>query len=244
MLESAQTALVTGTLALLSAALALGGVVTIVLAIFTVFDPPGSALMLWRSFETMPAGQVGKSVRYSWVPLQRISPNLIRAVIAAEDGRFCQHWGVDLQELERAFKRLHHHNFSKIRGASTISMQLTKNLFLWPGRSLSRKGLELAITPLLELIWTKRRILEVYLNIVEWGPGIYGAEAAARHYFRRPAKSLTARQASVMAAILPNPLRRSASRPGRKTRIYAAIIRRRMARHGFQIGCIIKRRRW
>ncbi|HUS97491.1 MAG TPA: monofunctional biosynthetic peptidoglycan transglycosylase [Hyphomicrobiaceae bacterium] len=236
MVECIWLALTRGTMVLVSVAILFGGLLVGVLALLTVVDPPGSALMAWRAMD-------GYATDARWVPIERISPNLIRAVVAAEDARFCQHGGIDVRELERAFQQVQDGDIARVRGASTISMQVVKNLFLWPGRSLPRKGLELVITPVMETVWTKRRILEVYLNIAEWGPGIYGAEAASRAHFGRSASALTPRQSSLLAALLPNPRYRSARRPGGLTRRYAATIQRRMPSASKFIRCVVAPRK-
>jgi monofunctional biosynthetic peptidoglycan transglycosylase len=137
---------------------------------------------------------------------------LIRAVIASEDQRFCLHHGFDWQAIENAWEQ-YRSGEGEMLGASTISMQTAKNLFLWPARDWLRKAFEAYFTALIELAWSKRRIIEVYLNIAEWGPGIYGAEAAAQHYFHKTAARLSANEAARLAAVLPDPLDRSASRP-------------------------------
>ena len=155
----------------------------------------------------------GRDIRRQWMPLERISPHLIRAVIASEDNEFCHHWGIDFKEIEAAWKRAQR-NGNRLRGASTISQQTAKNVFLWSGRSYLRKGLEVYFTGLIEVFWPKRRIMEVYLNVIEWGPGVFGAEAAARHWFRKPASRLTRIEAARLAAILPNPNRYRANPPG------------------------------
>ena len=168
-------------------------------------DPPGSAFMLdyWlqRSAEQPPLQQ-------RWVPLAAISPELQIAVIASEDQRFAEHSGFDLQAIRSALEE------ESGRGASTISQQVAKNLFLWSGRSWLRKGLEAGFTVCIETLWPKRRILEVYLNIAEFAPGVYGAEAAARHHFGKPAAELDLPEAAALAVVLPNPKRYSASDPG------------------------------
>jgi monofunctional biosynthetic peptidoglycan transglycosylase len=159
----------------------------------------------------------------------------VRAVIVSEDGRFCSHHGIDLDAIEDAIER------SKggiPRGASTISMQVTKNLFLWSSRSYLRKIVELPLTLLMELWWPKARILEIYLNIAEWGPGIFGAEAAAQHHFRRPASGLTEREAALLAAALPNPIRRDAGDPGPRTVRKAVVIQSRVRAAGDVAGCV------
>ena len=155
----------------------------------------------------------GNMLTKEWMPLERISPHLVRAVIASEDGEFCNHYGFDFEQMEAAWKAAERRG-ARPRGASTISQQTAKNAFLWNGRSYVRKGLEAYFTGLIELTWPKRRIMEVYLNIIEWGPGIFGAEAAARHWFRKPASKLTATEAARLAAILPNPNRYRANPPG------------------------------
>ena len=160
------------------------------------------------------------------MPLEEISPQLMRAVIASEDERFCEHFGFDFKAIEEAWKRNQHGR--RIYGGSTISMQTAKNLFLWPGRDWLRKGLEAYFTGLIELFWSKRRIIEVYLNIIEMGPGIYGAEAAAHAQFGKPAVALTSREAALIAATLPNPLRWSAARPTGYIARRASVIQGRM----------------
>ncbi len=142
-----------------------------------------------------------------WVPMEEIAPDLARAVVAAEDANFCLHWGFDMAAIRDAIAD------GSARGGSTISQQTVKNAFLWHGRSWFRKALEAAITPVMELIWSKSRVLEVYLNVAEFAPGVFGAEAAAQHHFGVSAADLTARQASLLAAVLPSPQQRNASAP-------------------------------
>jgi len=146
-------------------------------------------------------------VEREWVPIEEISVNLRRAVVAAEDANFCLHWGFDMAAIRDAIAD------GAQRGGSTISQQTVKNAFLWHGRTWIRKALEAAITPLMELVWPKDRVLEVYLNVVEFGEGVFGAEAAAQHHFGVSAADLTLRQASLLAAVLPNPQERIASAP-------------------------------
>lgn len=195
---------------------------------YRIVDPPGSTLMLLRLLG-------GTEIDRTWVPIERISPNLIRAVIVSEDGRFCDHWGIDLEAMKEAIRRS---GDAMPRGASTISMQVTKNLFLWPSKSYLRKIIELPLTVLIELVWPKRRILEIYLNIAEWGPGIFGAEAAARHHFRKPAARLGEREAALLAASLPNPVRRDAGDPGPATSRKARVVQARMHISGPVAGCV------
>lgn len=152
-------------------------------------------------------------LRYEWRDLSDISPQMQLAVIAAEDQRFLEHDGFDFEQIRKAMAEAD--NGGRVRGASTISQQVAKNLYLWPGRSWLRKGLEAWFTVLIEWIWPKQRILEVYLNVAEFGRGIYGAEAAAQAYFHKGARRLNAPEAARLAAVLPNPLRMNAGNPGR-----------------------------
>lgn len=147
------------------------------------------------------------TVQQDWVPMARISPDLARAVVAAEDANFCQHWGFDMAAIRDAIED------GGTRGASTLSQQVVKNVFLWHGRSWPRKALEALITPVMEATWPKRRILEVYLNVAEFDEGVFGAGAAAPWYFGKPAQDLSLRQASALAVVLPNPKARSAKSP-------------------------------
>jgi monofunctional biosynthetic peptidoglycan transglycosylase len=176
-------------------------------------DPPYTAFMA----EAQAAAWAGRDsnyvFRHSWVDLDRISPNLPLAVVASEDQKFPGHWGFDVEAIEKAYALNQHSH--KVRGASTISQQVAKNLFLWSGRSYVRKGLEAYFTILIESLWPKRRILEVYLNIAEFGFGTYGAEAAAQRFFHKPASRLTRGDAAALAAVLPNPERLSAAAPSR-----------------------------
>jgi monofunctional glycosyltransferase len=165
-------------------------------------------LMIIRLFE-------GEGISKDWVAYEDVSPDVYRAVIAAEDNLYCQHYGFDFKAIFDAFKR--NQRSKRIRGASTISQQTAKNVFLWPGSSLVsrglRKGFEVYFTTLQEVFWGKRRTLEIYVNVIEWGPGIYGIEAAAQHHFGKSAAKLSKREAALLAAVLPNPRRWSASKP-------------------------------
>jgi monofunctional glycosyltransferase len=186
--------------------------------------PPTTFLMISRAVE-------GDGLTYRWRSLDRISPRLVEAVIASEDSTFCAHNGFDMKAIERALQanaRSEQRGSGKIRGGSTISQQTAKNAFLWPGRDWVRKGLEAGYTVAIEAVWGKRRVMEVYLNVAEWAPGVYGAEAAAQHWFGKSADALSAREAARLAAILPSPRRYSASAPGpyvrrRTSRIQAAM---------------------
>ena len=187
--------------------------------VFRDLPPPATPLMLLRALD-------GAGMDKTWRPLSAISPNLVLAAMASEDEKFCGHDGFDWAAIRYAW--LHDQRSRMILGASTISMQTAKNLFLWPDRSWPRKALEVYFTALIELAWSKQRIMEVYLNIVEWAPGVYGAEAAARHHFRKPASALTPAEAARLAAVLPNPRRWSASQPsgyilGRSAAIEASV---------------------
>ncbi len=174
-------------------------------AVYRVVPPPITWLMVQRMFE-------GRGFHRDWVPISSISPTLTQSVIAAEDARFCEHSGFDFGAMQKAFA--HNERSSRIRGGSTISQQTAKNVFLWPDRSYVRKGLEAYFTVLIETLWGKQRIMEVYLNSVEWGPGVYGAEAAARKNFGVSASKLSRAQAARLAAILPSPLKWRAATPG------------------------------
>ncbi|MGC8864987.1 MAG: monofunctional biosynthetic peptidoglycan transglycosylase [Bacteroidales bacterium] len=168
-------------------------------------------LMLIRYAEALKDDKKEARILRDWTPLEDISPNLWLAVVAAEDQNFMTHFGFDLDAIEKA--REHNKKSRRIRGASTISQQTAKNVFLWPQRSWLRKGLEAYFTFLIEVFWGKKRILEVYLNVAEMGQGIYGAEAAAQFYYHKSADRLTRSEAALLAAILPSPLRRNPARP-------------------------------
>jgi monofunctional glycosyltransferase len=196
------------------------------------FVPPSySALMLWRM-----AGDT--QTDYRWRPLSRISKNLAYAVIASEDARFCQHNGVDWREVEDVWQKFKKNIKRRPRGASTIPMQVARNLFLWPSRNYLRKALEIPIALLIDALWSKRRMMEIYLNIIEWGPGTYGAQAASRRYFQRSANRLTRTQAALLAAALPNPLGRNAARPSSKHKRLGLAVQRRLRTIKARAACI------
>jgi monofunctional biosynthetic peptidoglycan transglycosylase len=184
--------------------------VLIVLA-FRWIDPPTSAFMLETRLQAMSEGDRNYRIDYEWVNLERISSHAAIAVIASEDQQFPFHAGFDLSSIRESVRASERGR--KLRGASTISQQVAKNLFLWNGRSFVRKAVEAWMTVLIELTWPKERILEVYLNIVELGRGIYGMEAAAHRFYHKPAARLTSSEAAVLAAVLPNPIRMHADRP-------------------------------
>ena len=175
-------------------------------------DPPFSAFMAARQFEAAGERDWGFRVAYDWRDLDEMAPHLPVALVAAEDQNFATHHGFDFKAIAKA--RKHNARGRKTRGASTISQQLAKNLFLWSGRSWVRKGVEAWYTLLIETLWPKRRILEVYANVAEFGDGIYGAQAAARSFFRKDAARLSPAESARLAAVLPSPRRYSAARPG------------------------------
>jgi monofunctional biosynthetic peptidoglycan transglycosylase len=193
------------------------------------FVDPVSTLMLAR-------WATGKRVERSTVPIGRIALALPVTVIASEDGRFCSHRGIDFQELRERIDAAD--DIGETRGASTITQQVAKNLFLWPGRNFVRKALELPLALWIDLVLPKWRVLEIYLNIAEWGPnGQFGAEAGSRFAFGKPARALSAREAALMAAVLPNPHRRSARQPGPAVRRLAALYEARAAAQATLAGC-------
>lgn len=180
--------------------------------IFAFLPVPFSMVMIERQVGAWLTGDFSYVAHSDWVPMDEISPYMALAVMAAEDQKFPEHWGFDVGAIESALSH-NQRNQNRIRGASTLSQQTAKNLFLWDGRSWVRKGLEVGLTAAIELVWTKRRILTVYLNIAEFGEGIFGVEAAAQHFFKKPASKLSASEAALLAAVLPNPLRFKANAP-------------------------------
>lgn len=184
---------------------------------YAVLPPPVTTFMLWKVW--------GRGIDYRWVPIEEMSPALPKAVLAAEDTRFCLNGAIDWESVSDALED----DDGPRRGASTITMQLAKNLFLWPGRSYVRKALEAPIAIWINTMWSKQRVLEVYLNVAEFGPGIYGAEAAARYHFKKPASKLTSRESALLAAVLPNPIKRVAGKPSPGVRRYAARIAGRVS---------------
>ncbi len=191
--------------------------------------PPFTALMIERKVQSWSSGE-SIDLQRSWRPWSELPDDLKMAVIAAEDQKFAEHWGFDVAAIRAALA--HNEQGGSLRGASTLSQQVAKNLFLWSGRSWLRKGVEAWFTALIELLWPKQRILEVYLNSVEWGVGIFGAEAAAQHHFGVGAPYLSARQASLLAAVLPNPREWSAGRPSARINSRAAWIRQQVRQLG------------
>jgi len=213
-------------LALRATALGAAGLVVTVLALVLLYrwvNPPVSALMVGRSL-------AGTAIERSWMPLERISPHLMRAVILSEDGGFCRHGGVDWAAIEEAIE--------SDRGGSTITMQVVKNLFLWPSRSYVRKAIEIGLAYLVEAVWSKRRILEIYLNVAEWGDGVFGAEEAAQTHFGKRAARLTAEEAALLAAALPNPIERTAGAPSLMTGRLASRLLVRMRNSRADLSCV------
>jgi len=176
--------------------------------IFRWVPIPATPLMVIRDI-LMEDGKIDKT----WKPLSEINSSLPLAVVTSEDQKFEDHFGFDIEAIEKAAKYNQKHKGGKVKGASTISQQTAKNVFLWPSRSWIRKGFEVYFTFVIEVCWSKERIMEVYLNVIEMGPGVYGAEAAAQYYFHKPASQLTREQSALIAAILPNPIKWSAAKP-------------------------------
>ena len=203
----------------------------VMVPVYAVINPPITILQLSKAWH-------GNAIKKNWVGLRQIASTLPAAVIASEDARFCSHQGIDWEVIQKVVEDKLENPDKKVRGASTITMQIAKNLFFPPDRSLLRKTMEVPLALWIDVIWSKRRQMEVYLNIVEWAPGIYGAGAAAKHHFRKPATKLTRRDAARLAASLPNPRVRKAGRPGPLTRRIAARVERRMRAGTADISCL------
>ena len=199
--------------------------------IYIVIPPPVSNLMLLRALH-------GNGLKKEWVSLDQMSPYLAASVLSSEDARFCSHWGVDWTEMQGVIDDVMDDDEGPVRGASTVSMQAAKNMFLWDGRSMVRKVLEIPVALWMDLIWSKRRMIEVYLNIVEWAPGVYGAEAAAQFHFKKSASKLTRNEAALLAAVLPNPIKRSAGKPSKGVRRIANRIQLRARIMGPYLTCL------
>jgi monofunctional glycosyltransferase len=193
--------------------------------------PPTSMLMLVQR-------ATGTTISRDWRPLDRISPNLARAVIMSEDAGFCGHRGVDWKELARVYEQSL--DGGPTGGGSTLSMQVTKNLFLWSSKSYVRKAIEVPLTLLADRWWGKPRMLEIYLNVAEWGPGIFGAEAAARAYFKKSAAQLSEYESALLAVALPNPLQRNAANPSPLQRRLAATVQGRMRNGASNVRCLAR----
>ena len=201
------------------------------IALFSVMPVPFSAVMVERQLGAWLSGDFGYVAHSDWVSMDEISPWMGLAVIAAEDQKFPDHWGFDVSAIEKALAH-NERNENRIRGASTLSQQTAKNLFLWDGRSWVRKGLEAGLTVGMETVWSKKRILTVYRNVAEFGDGVFGVEAAAQRYFHKPASRLSLSEAALLAAVLPNPIRFKASAPSGYVRSRQAWIMRQMRQLG------------
>ena len=221
-----------------------GRLVLVVLAVMALIPVTGVLLhAVVPPFVTLLMAReafAGHGMDYRWRSLNQISPHLATAAIAAEDARFCEHAGFDMEAIEKALKS--NEAGGRIRGGSTISQQTAKNVFLWPGRDWVRKGFEAGYTVMIETVWPKRRIMEVYLNVAEMGPGVFGAEAAARHWFGKSAADLTPREAARIAAILPSPRRYDAGAPGPYVRRRAAQVQAtaRIVRNDGLADCVLR----
>ena len=190
---------------------------------------PISTLMVWQYFS-------GTDITRNWIALDDMSPHVVQAIISSEDGKFCSHAGVDWDAVNTVIDDVL--EGERPRGASTVSMQTAKNLFLWNSRSVIRKGLEVPLALAADKVWGKRRMMEIYLNIAEWGPGIFGIEAAAQHHFGRSASRLSRRQASRLAVVLPSPLTRNPAKPSRSLARMARRVESRAKQSGAYIRCL------
>ncbi|WP_428330395.1 monofunctional biosynthetic peptidoglycan transglycosylase [Mucilaginibacter sp.] len=197
--------------------------------LFRFVNPPFTLLMIERGFEQKADGKPWK-IDKQWKSFDEIAPSMKRAAVAAEDQSFLENHGFDFRAIEKAIKK--NANSKKLIGGSTISQQTAKNVFLWPGRSFVRKGFEAYFTMLMEIFWSKKRIMEVYLNVIEMGDGIYGAEAASQAYFHKPASELTNHEAAAIAVIFPSPLKWSATNPTRYLKHRQYLIMKNMRRLG------------
>ena len=202
----------------------------LVVLVFRFVPVPYSAFMLQRQIDAVAGGERDFRLRHSWAPMKIVSPELPIALVAAEDQKFPQHHGFDVEAIRDAIEDAE--DGERLRGASTISQQTAKNLFLWNGRSFLRKGAEAYFTVLIELLWPKRRILEVYLNVAEFGDGIYGAAAASQAFFGKSQGALNPREAALLAAVLPNPKRYRVDRPSAYVLRRAAWIERQVRQLG------------
>lgn len=203
----------------------------VAVGLFAFLPVPVTPLVGLRAVQ---AGASGRPIRVAkdWVSIEAMAPHLLKAAIASEDFRFGEHRGFDFDAIEKAMKaneRAERRGNGRIRGASTISQQTAKNVFLWPGRTWLRKGLEAWLTILIEATWSKRRILEVYLNVIEFGDGVYGVEAASRRFFKKSAKHLNASEAALLIAVLPNPRKLRVDRPSAYVRFRQSSILRRLS---------------
>jgi monofunctional glycosyltransferase len=212
------------------------GISIVWVLIYRFIDPPVTWLMARDRL-------AGKAVTRNWVDIETLGKRMPYAAIAAEDGRFCEHWGFDLEAIQKVIEsneRNKERGRKRLKGGSTISQQTAKNVFLWPHRSWVRKGAEAWFTLLIEGLWGKRRIMEVYLNVVEWGPGVYGADAAARYHFKRPVTQLSRDQAAFLVSILPSPLKWSPTDPSRRVSRKASNVRKTVRAVSGELGQCLK----
>jgi monofunctional biosynthetic peptidoglycan transglycosylase len=228
-----RTSLVSGSIALVFLVGLPALILLAILGILREVDPPGSTL-IWGQRLT------GTAIDQRCLPISQISPFLVRAVIASEDNQFCRHRGIDVIEMEAVLEQAGGPE-DVTRGGSTITMQVAKNLFLWNSRSYVRKGIEIPIALAIERMWSKQRIMEVYLNIAEWGPGVFGAEAAAQYYFRKPAHRLSEREAALLAVALPNPMVRLPNRPSAHMLKVTGVVERRARLAATRMSCALRR---
>ncbi|WP_245409327.1 monofunctional biosynthetic peptidoglycan transglycosylase [Methyloceanibacter sp. wino2] len=212
------------------ALLILVGVVLASLVLFRFVNPPITSVMVIEKLR-------GETLQRRWVPIEKISPHMRLAVIASEDGNFCRHQGVDWAAVRQVLESAK--NLEPARGASTIPMQVAKNIYLWEFRSYLRKALEVPLAYALVTLWPKERVLEVYLNIAQFGPGLFGVEAASRKYFRKPASALTQREAVLLATTLPKPKVRNPARPNRTHRVVANAVQKRLPYIAKRADCVL-----
>ena len=207
----------------------IAAVIVLSIIAFDFINPPITPVMAVEKLR-------GHTLRHQWLPLKDMSPQIPLAAIASEDGRFCAHWGVDWSAVNEAIKE--GGGFGAFRGASTIPMQTAKNLYLWSGRSYVRKAIEVPLAYAMSLLWTKARMMEVYLNVAQFGPGIFGVEAASRYYFHKSAADLTRREAVLLVAALPNPRFRNPARPSRRMLLVTRAVERRLPIMVARTGCL------
>jgi monofunctional glycosyltransferase len=211
----------------------IAAVIVLSIIAFRFINPPITPVMAVEKLR-------GHTLRHQWLALKDMSPQLPLAAIASEDGRFCAHWGVDWSAVNEAIKE--GGGFGAFRGASTIPMQTAKNLYLWSGRSYVRKAIEVPLAYAMSLLWTKARMMEVYLNVAQFGPGIFGVEAASRYYFHKSAADLTRHEAVLLVAALPNPRFRNPARPSRRMLFVTRAVERRLPIMFQRTGCLEPRR--
>ena len=211
----------------------IAAVIVLSIIAFRFINPPITPVMAVEKLR-------GHTLRHQWLPLKDMSPQLPLAAIASEDGQFCTHWGVDLGAVKDAIKE--GGGLGAVRGASTIPMQTAKNLYLWSGRSYVRKAIEVPLAALMSVLWSKARMMEVYLNVAQFGPGIFGVEAASRYYFHNSAADLTRHEAVLLVAALPNPRFRNPARPSRRMLLVTRAVERRLPIMIQRTGCLEPRR--